>query len=737
MEILVGLAFLGATLAVAFVLPILSYRRASQASRRTEALAQQVQDLRAEVAALLTGATTSPAPASIPPAQTPPVATAAPGERLADAPAPLGTPASLRPSAPVGLEERIGGRWLLYAGIGSLILGLGYFIKFAFDNGWVSEPLRVTVGLAAGGGLVAVGQRFVRQGLGFFGHALSGGGLVVLYVAIYAARHVYDLISAPTAFAAMLGVTVLGAWLAERHRAQVLGALTILGGFATPMLAGGGDDRQVFLFVYNALLLGAALAMLVRHAWGGVAVLAYVLSVVMSAAWAAVHYHPGAGLRTLLLLTVHLAVVAGMVVAVRRQRPRPPLAGAAAWLLLSAPVVYHVAALWLIGRSPGRVLVYLLLATVGGLSAAHHAGWRWARTLVLVLVALPFIRWMGALVTPRWYAAGLVTAIALYLLHLAGQWRDLSDDDPALPVPVAELIHTHATGAFLPLALYAFLADHWAWWNAPMLSAVALWNLTIAVLLRGRWPVVSWQFMALAASLGAIAISEWFEGPLVAIGWAVEGAALGHAALRSRSTWLDAGALGLLLLGAIQLIEALVLPMPVGTWPLVNVRAFAALVVVGALAWLAARRRATQDYPEHASTRHALILGAHILAIGWMSSEIALVFGERAYASSAAGLPAGVARAELAQQVALSVAWALYAVGLVAAGFRRAYAPARYLAIALFGLTILKVLTKDIAELDRVYRMLSVLGLGALLVAASYLYQRMAALRRGSESALP
>jgi uncharacterized membrane protein len=98
-------------------------------------------------------------------------------------------------------------------------------------------------------------------------------------------------------------------------------------------------------------------------------------------------------------------------------------------------------------------------------------------------------------------------------------------------------------------------------------------------------------------------------------------------------------------------------------------------------------------------------------------------------------LPAGAARAELAQQVALSVAWALYAVGLVAAGFRRGYAPARYLAIALFALTILKVLTKDIAELDRVYRMLSVLGLGALLVAASYLYQRMAASRDSTESA--
>ena len=76
--------------------------------------------------------------------------------------------------------------------------------------------------------------------------------------------------------------------------------------------------------------------------------------------------------------------------------------------------------------------------------------------------------------------------------------------------------------------------------------------------------------------------------------------------------------------------------------------------------------------------------------------------------------------------MALSIAWALYAVGLVAIGFRRDYAPARYLAIALFALTLLKVMTKDIAELDRVYQMLSVLIVGALLVAASYLYQRMA-----------
>ena len=51
-EILIGLVFLGASLAVAFVLPVLSFLRATKATQRAEALARDVQTLRAEVAAL-------------------------------------------------------------------------------------------------------------------------------------------------------------------------------------------------------------------------------------------------------------------------------------------------------------------------------------------------------------------------------------------------------------------------------------------------------------------------------------------------------------------------------------------------------------------------------------------------------------------------------------------------------------------------------------------------------------
>jgi uncharacterized membrane protein len=80
--------------------------------------------------------------------------------------------------------------------------------------------------------------------------------------------------------------------------------------------------------------------------------------------------------------------------------------------------------------------------------------------------------------------------------------------------------------------------------------------------------------------------------------------------------------------------------------------------------------------------------------------------------------------AELAQQVTISVFWATSAALLVAAGFHRHYPPIRYLALVLFGVTGLKVFTVDLSQLDSIYRILSSVGLGALLVGASFLYHR-------------
>ncbi|MDQ3803134.1 MAG: DUF2339 domain-containing protein, partial [Acidobacteriota bacterium] len=78
----------------------------------------------------------------------------------------------------------------------------------------------------------------------------------------------------------------------------------------------------------------------------------------------------------------------------------------------------------------------------------------------------------------------------------------------------------------------------------------------------------------------------------------------------------------------------------------------------------------------------------------------------------------------LAQQLSLSLVWALYGGALFAAGRVRRSRLLRVMALVLLGLTTLKVFFWDLSSLDRAYRIVSFIVLGLILLAVSYLYQR-------------
>jgi len=71
-----------------------------------------------------------------------------------------------------------------------------------------------------------------------------------------------------------------------------------------------------------------------------------------------------------------------------------------------------------------------------------------------------------------------------------------------------------------------------------------------------------------------------------------------------------------------------------------------------------------------------------------------------------------------------SAVWMLYGAMLMIVGFRRRSSYVRWLALALLAITIAKVFFYDINELQRVYRILSFIGLGVVLLAISFAYQR-------------
>lgn len=162
---------------------------------------------------------------------------------------------------------------------------------------------------------------------------------------------------------------------------------------------------------------------------------------------------------------------------------------------------------------------------------------------------------------------------------------------------------------------------------------------------------------------------------------------------------------------AIGRSAALVLsPAPLGQAMLLNRRtACAAFVMAAAYAAASFFQRGTSGR-ERAWGRAVALIGAQFLTVATITGEINAFWAGRGD--------------ELARQMMLSVSWTACGAVLILVGLRRQYPPIRYFAILLLATAIIKVFFVDLAQLERVYRVLSVIGLGIMLLVTSYLYQR-------------
>ena len=782
--------------------------------------------------------------ASVPPA--PPLGGTAP------LPSPAARPA-VRPAARSvtnahSLESAIGGRWLLYIGIAAIVLGASYFLKYAFDNEWIGEHTRVVFGVIGGVGLTLLGRRFVQRGHELYGQVLCGGGLGIVYLAIYAAHAWYGLIGGTFAFAAMLITTVITAALADQQRSQALALFAVIVGFSTPFLIGSERENHIGLFTYDAILVAGTLFLARRREWPALNLVSYVLTVMTFAAWADYAYRPNFYVSVQFFLTLY--VVLFLAILRENRRLTTPAAKLATMLLALAPVAYHFASLVNLRPRIGPLLVYLIAFTVAGIilagqtdsapaaaSGAEGASGSdaaigsggvigsggpigsggatrvvsagagsvigggetraaWIRVLVFIGVALPF--WgLAERGFPRgWVIAAWITLLAIYFTHSIAQVNALSDDaeattagasspssevrpdatpdlgahvavHPAMSaprpgawvwrLPAAEILLLHANGFWLLFCVQALFAPRGMAWSSSIAFGLAAWYGVLAFTARSWHRDVALHTTALASAFAAIGFAIQFNGPWLVVALAAEGAVLVWLAMQSSRTWVRMWGNLLILIAVFRALVLLNEPVPIGYWPLLNPRTLSCLFIVGilyAIARLHGRDPVLRTQPVN---RHTLIILANVLTLVILSAEVTAYFDRQAWAGGIGAVdprgPYGIERgpdggavvgpgaavaensAALSRQLALSSLWALYAVALVAIGIWRDYRPIRYLAMVIFGFTITKVFFVDIATLDRVYKMASVMVLGVLLLVASYLYQRLKAPETAQEPA--
>ena len=603
------------------------------------------------------------------------------------------------------LESRIGGRWLLNIGIAAIVIGVAYFEKWAIDNRWIGETARVIQGGLLGAALIVAGSRIARRGYGIYGQMLSGGGVAILYVSTYAAFIFYHLIERPVAFALMIAITILGAFLADREKSEGLAVLAVGGGFVTPFLLHGSADAQIALFSYIAIMTSGTVFLARRHAWPLLNVISYLFTLILVAAWADRFYTAEKYLRTEVFLTIYCA----MFVAIARSsgRLQSTFAEFVAWFLWTAPVAYYGASLLILQYHPMALLVWVI--AVGVLSAvlSHFVG-TGSGIVVWLASAFPLLSWTQGHANVTWLSPGLATIGALYVIALASQLRTAGERQPK---PV-DLVWTHLSALLMFAGAYFMLETTHLAWTGPLAAAFAAWQGLLAAAFWTRDRERAVHFTALAFTFLSIAIALQFDGPAVTVGWAAEGAAVIALGLIERREWMRIGGLMLFTTAIVRTLDMLVGPSLANHVVLFNTRAACGLLVVAlayTLAWLHWR---DTEAPAREFSIGAGIIVAQVVSLVLVTSEIHAYFAIRNDAFT--------------RELLVSITWAVYATALVVIGLQRRYAVLRYFAFGLFGLTIAKVFFSDLAALERIYRVMSLIALGVTLLVTSWLYQRMA-----------
>ena len=389
------------------------------------------------------------------------------------------------------------------------------------------------------------------------------------------------------------------------------------------------------------------------------------------------------------------------------------------------------------------LFTYLLAIDIAFVALVRLKAWDRLMLAAFTATVAYFIGWYSDHFTAAALGLTIVFVAAFFLLFVLPSFR------PAIPgstlEPMPEPIPARASrwsllrqvflplgnAAFGALAMYSVLTDSrnrdLLPWTMLLFAAIYL-----GITRLKSNPVTNSVHLSLAVVFLTVAIPLKASGAWITVGWLVEGVVLLWTASRLERfalSALDAAngsprilrllACGSLLLGFFGVLFRIFEFLPRTQAAFLNARFATALIGIVAfgLAAFIASRLLDRSQP-HPTTIE--IAGSSVIAL----NLIAVVSGVTEIHSLWRYTPTSDPEAELQKALAVSAFLMAYGACLLAIGFWKRSAFVRWQALILLVLTILKTFLYDMRNLSQGYRVVSFLGLGVLLMAVSFAYQK-------------
>ena len=173
------------------------------------------------------------------------------------------TPAPHRESA---LWKWISTDWPMKLGAFLVILGLGWFVSYAFAQNWIGPVGRITLGLVFGTVMLVAGflraKKESQQGT-----IIMVLGATAVLITTYAAREVYDFFTPLSALCLMAGVSAFIAFSSVTDKVMSRSLFGLLVGCIAPFLTVSADPSMSGLFLYLFVLLASYIWIFTITGW--------------------------------------------------------------------------------------------------------------------------------------------------------------------------------------------------------------------------------------------------------------------------------------------------------------------------------------------------------------------------------------------------------------------------------------------------------------------------------------
>ena len=710
---------------------------------------------------------------------TPP--TAAP--RAAPAPAPTSAPDPLyseavdvTSSVPLESQEETSARWLGRIGAVAVLLGVVFFLKYAFDNDWIGPKGRVAIGLLFGIVTVGIGQKLRAKYLNY-SDILVACGVGILYLSIYASYGFYHLIDPAAALILMALVTAFALLVAVVDSSIALAIFAILGGFMTPVVLSTGENHLIGLSTYMIILDIGVFGAAIYKKWLRLNVLAFVGTLFLFEGWMSSYYTEAQLGLTLMFGSIFFGLFLCTSVLHHLLRKEPTTLLDLALITANAAWYFSIGYRLLdpLHHELLGFFAFLLSALYLALAYVAFNSNRADRTLNLFLpgiavvfltIAIP-LQLSDIYISLAWFAeAAVLLLTALYLRERVLQafaWLVLvlgsgraAYDVSTMHQAVVPPMPFWNTGFFLMcvgtlvLYLFAYLYHRFRESDpeAPhaLLLSLVLGSFATAVVFSvelhngyDNWTALPWLFEGLLVLYVGLRLNSVFTQ---GVGWVLTG--LGLLAVTSAVGDIHREHYGINGVSDTTDVPAF--------FNLGSFLAFTSVIVTYVFSGMYRIYKDTvPDWKKYAS---ALVIVANLLTITFVTSEIGYgydletraLYREAAMQSQAnANYYGGIAPSPYdtnmrqvvnpsvdylkisnigsSKETAISVFWALYAILLLIVGFAKRIRGIRLLGLGFFFVTAVRVFL-IVWQLGALARIVSSIAFGVIALAGSFLYAK-------------